>query len=143
MEAQAPAEGILLHKDWGDSQAYEIPCNCGCDDHTHNLWVEADDAGVSITIYSKLSTDFWKENVEPRYDIENELLQWYNWFWTGIWNGICTRLRLTKEIWFNGYAKYESTLCMSRQQTVNYAETLLSAMHKVEEFRKNKNVRNK
>lgn len=138
MEAQKPAEGILLHKDWGASKAYEIPCDCGCNDHTHNLWVEADECGISVTIYSTLTTDFWKENVEPNYHIDNDFLQSFNWFWTGMWNGLCTRLRLTKEIWFNGYVKYESTLCMSRQQAINYAEVLKCAVVDVEEFRKTK-----
>ena len=95
-----------------------------------------------MTIYSTLTTNFWKENVEPNYHIDNDLAQWYNWFWTGIWNGLCTRFRLTKEIWFNGDVKYESTMCMSRQQALNYAEVLTSAVKDVEEFRKeNENTR--
>jgi hypothetical protein len=136
MNPQTPAEGILLRKDWGDAKSYVVECECGCEQHTHHVWVEADEGGVSVRTYVELKTDFWTQAVEPKYDIDNDMLQWYNWFWTGLWNSLCTRLRLTKEIWFNGYAKYEGTICMSRQQATNYAETLINAVADVTEFRK-------
>lgn len=136
IKAQTPAEGIMLNKDWGDSRAYSIQCDCGGDDHQHNLWVEADDNDVTVTIYTEQKTDFWTENVAPRYDIDNKLAQWYNWFWTGLWNGLCTRLRLTKDIWIHGHCKCQSTLVLSRQAAVNYADALNKAVVDVETFRK-------
>ena len=136
MKAQTPAEGILLHRDYGDMKFYTVTCECGCDEHSHQICVEADEGGVSVQTFVELKTDFWTQAVEPKYDIDNDMLQWYNWFWTGLWNSLCTRLRLTKEIWFNGYAKYEGTICMNRQQATNYAETLINAVADVTEFRK-------
>ena len=35
-----------------------------------------------------------------------------------------------------GYVEYEATICMTKQQTLNYAKTLESAIADVEEFRK-------
>jgi hypothetical protein len=142
MEAQTPAEGILLRKSYGDAKSYVVECECGCGEHAHHVWVEADESGVTVQTFVELKTDWWSENVEKRYDIDNNLAQWYDWFWKDIWNGLVTRLRLTRDIWFHGYVKYEATLIMNQQQTLNYAETLKSAMADVEEFRKN-NVRNK
>ena len=138
MEAQTPAEGILLHRSFGDAKSYEVQCECGCGEHTHHVWIEADDSGVSVQTFVELKTDWWTENVEKRYDIDNDMLQWYDWFWKGLWNSLCTRLRLTKDIWLKGYVKYEGTICMSRQQALNYSEVLKSAVVDVEEFRKNK-----
>lgn len=137
MNPQTPAEGILLRKDFGDSKSYEVSCECGCGEHTHHVWVEADECGVSVNTYVELKTDWWTEAVEKRYDIDNEVLQEFDWFWKGLWNSLCTRVRLTKDIWLHGYAKYEGTLCMSKQQATNYAETLKQAVVDVEKFRKN------
>ena len=140
MEAQTPAEGILLHRAYGDAKSYEVQCECGCGEHTHHVWVEADDSGVSVQTFVELKTDWWTENVEKRYDIDNDMLQWYDWFWKGVWNSLCTRVRLTKDIWLHGYVKYEATICMGRQQALNYSEVLKSAVADVEEFRKNNEV---
>ena len=140
MEAQTPAEGILLHRAYGDAKSYEVQCECGCGEHTHHVWIEADDSGVSVQTFVELKTDWWTENVEKRYDIDNDMLQWYDWFWKGVWNSLCTRVRLTKDIWLHGYVKYEATICMSLQQALNYSEVLKSAVADVEEFRKNNEV---
>lgn len=135
MKAQEPAEGILLRKDWGDAKSYAVECECGCGEHTHHVWVEADDCGVTVQTFIELKTDWWTENVEKRYDIDNKALQEFDWFWKGLWNSFCTRLRLTSDIWLHGYAKYEGTICMSKQQALNYSETLKKAVKDVEEFR--------
>ncbi len=135
MEAQTPAEGILLRKSFGDSKSYEVSCECGCGEHTHHVWVEADDFEVSVQTFVEMKTNWWTESVEKRYDIDNEVLQEFDWFWKGLWNSMCTRVRLTKDIWLHGYAKYEGTLCMSKQQATNYGHTLLTAVADVEKFR--------
>jgi hypothetical protein len=114
MIAQQPAEGILKHNDWGDSKVYRVTCECGDSEHEHNVWVEADDNDISVTIYTTTKTNFWSKT------------RWYH-IWT----------LLTK-----GYIDTESTVCLKRQGALNYAETLKSAIIDVEDFRK-KNEQNK
>lgn len=138
MKAQTPAEGILKSNDWGDTKSYHIVCTCGCDDHTINLVVEADDSHVTVMHYTTQSTDFWSEAVKPRYDIDNDWLQEFDWFWKGLVNGLVLRLRLTKDIWFKGQAKFESTTIMTEQQALNYAETLKSAVADCKKIREGK-----
>ena len=111
MNAQTPAEGILKTNDWGDSKVYRIACECGDDAHNHNVWVEADDASVVVTVYTTGKTNWWSKT------------RWYH-IWT----------LLTK-----GYIDTESSVHMSRQQAFNYAHTLLSAVEDVKQFRKFKN----
>jgi hypothetical protein len=115
MTPEIPAEGILKTHDWGNSKVYRIACNCGADGHDHNVWVEADDHDITVTIYTTTKTNFWSRT------------RWYH-IWT----------LLTK-----GYIDTESTVCMTRQQSLNYAETLKSAIIDVEEFRKIRNEQNK
>jgi hypothetical protein len=115
MTAQTPAEGILLRKDYGDAKVYEVVCECGDCDHSHNVWVEAEDIGVSVTIYTQQKTKWWAMNR-----------------WKTIWK------LMTK-----GYIERESNLIMSEQQALNYANVLQSAVKDVKEFRKSKNVKNK
>jgi hypothetical protein len=110
MKAQVPAEGILKKNDWGDSKVYQIVCDCGAHGHTHHLWIEADQGEVSVQIYVDVKSPFWSMNR-------------FKQIWT----------LLTK-----GYLKHETVISMSRQQSLNYAETLKKAVKDVEEFRKPK-----
>jgi hypothetical protein len=107
MKAQTPAEGILLHKDFGDAKSYTVPCDCGDTNHTHNVWIESDECGVTVTTYTTQKTKWWELNR-----------------WQVIWT------LLTK-----GYVEYEASLIMSKQQAFNYAETLKKASNDVEIFR--------
>ena len=135
---QTPAVGILLNNDWGDSVCYTVACNCGCNEHEHSIWVEADDSGITVSTYTTQKTDWWTESIKPRYDIENAWVQNFDWTWKGLWNSLMTRIRLTTTIWFKGYVKYEASLIMSEQQALNYAEELKSAISDVQKFRSNK-----
>ena len=136
MKAQKPAEGILITHDWGDAKMYHVNCSCGNDDDSIQISVEvtADDHSVSVCHYTTQRTDYWTEAVQKRYDIDNEWLQEFDWFWKDLWNNFCTRVRLTKDIWIHGYAKYQSTTVMTEQQTLNYAETLKSAIKDCRDF---------
>jgi hypothetical protein len=107
MIVQTPAEGIMKTNDWGDSRVYRIACNCGDENHNHNMWVEADDHDITVTIYTTGKTNYWSKT------------RWYH-IWT----------LLTK-----GYIDTESTVCLTKQQALNYAETLKSAIIDVETFR--------
>jgi hypothetical protein len=114
MNYQTPAEGIMKTNDWGDSKVYRVTCECGASDHDHHVWVEADDHEVGITIYTTVKSNWWSKT------------RWYH-IWT----------LLTK-----GYVDTESSVCLTKQQAFNYANTLLSAVDDVEQFRK-KNEQNK
>lgn len=110
MKPEIPAEGILKRHSWGDTKCYQIVCNCGDSDHDHNVWIEADDHEVSVIIYTTNTTPFWSKRR-----------------WRQIW-----------ELLTQGYVKQEVAITMSEQQTLNYAETLKSAIKDVTQFRKNK-----
>jgi hypothetical protein len=110
MIVQIPAEGIMKTNDWGDSKVYRVACNCGDENHNHNMWVEADDHDINVTIYTTSKTNFWSKTC------------WYH-IWT----------LLTK-----GYIDTESTVCLTKQQALNYAETLKSAIEDLEAFRKDR-----
>ena len=107
MKIQVPAEGIMKTNDWGDSRVYRIACNCGDEDHNHNMWVEADDSDIVVTIYTTGKTNWWGKT------------RWYH-IWT----------LLTK-----GYIDTESSVHLNKQQALNYAETLKSSIEDVEQFK--------
>jgi hypothetical protein len=107
MKSQTPAEGILKKNDWGDAKMYHVVCDCGQSDHEHSLWVEADETGVSITIYVTVKSPWWSMNRFKQ-----------------LW------ILLTK-----GYLKHETVLTMNEQAAFNYAETLKSAVKDVKTFR--------
>jgi len=136
MKAQTPAEGILKTNDYGDSKWYHVVCGCGQPDHSVTVEVEADECGINVNTYATVKTDYWTESVKKRYDIDSPYLQELDWAIKDIWNGLVNRLKLTYSIWITGYVKAETTVTMSEQQALNYAETLKSAIKDVEAFKK-------
>jgi hypothetical protein len=115
MIVQVPAEGIMKTNDWGDSKVYRVACECGDENHNHNMWVEADDHNIFVTIYTTGKTNFWSKT------------RWHH-IWT----------LLTK-----GYVDTESSVHLKKQQAFNYAHTLLSAIEDVETFRNKQNDNSK
>jgi len=136
MKPQTPAEGILKTNDWGDSKWYYIVCGCGQPDHSLTVEVEAEETGINVNTYVTVKTDYWTESVKKRYDIDNPYLQECDWFFKDLWNGFISRLKLTWTVWTKGYVQCETTIAMSEQQALNYAETLKSAIQDVKDFKK-------
>jgi hypothetical protein len=108
MKAQIPAVGILKRSDYGDCKSYQIVCECHDPDHDHNVWIESEDTGVSVTTYTTQKTRVWELNR-----------------WQTIWR-LLTR----------GYVEYQASIIMTEQQALNYAETLKTAVSDVKNFRK-------
>ena len=108
MQAQQPAEGILKINDWGASKMYKAVCDCGSDDCSHTLDIEADDSHVTVTIYTQQKTNFWSVTR-----------------WQHIWN-----------LLIKGHTTFETSLVMREQTALNYAETLRRAVKDVSDLRK-------
>jgi len=136
IKAETPAEGIMKTSDFGDSKFYKVVCGCGQSDHDIDFEVEAAETGINVNTYVKSKTDHWTETFEKRYDIDDEWVQEVEWFWKDFWNGLFTRIRLTWTLWTKGYIETQSTIAMSEQQALNYAETLKSAIQDVKNFKK-------
>ena len=134
MKAQKPAEGVLMTNDWGHSKMYKITCNCGQPYHDHVVDVESDSTGVSVDIYTTLKTDYCTDTIDMRYDIENVAMQEAHWFVVGLINNTIRKLKLTWELWTTGAVTAETTIHMSEQQALNYAEVLKSAVKDVKVF---------
>lgn len=129
MKPQIPAEGITLNRDFGDSKFYSVACSCGNPDDAIDFYVEIDSDMMDVTVNTSTTqkTDYWTEKFKaPHYD--NAFINGCYKFANALW----TRLRLTKNIWLDGYVKYSSYTIMSKQQALNYAETLKTAVAEVE-----------
>jgi len=142
MKAQLPAEGILKRSDFGDTKYYQVVCGCGQEYHDHNVEVESADTGISVNIYATAKTNYWSELITKRYDIDNPYWQEIDWFWKDLVNGFWTRIKVTWEIWTTGAVKVETTTTMSKQQALNYSETLKTAIKDVEQFVKERTAKN-
>lgn len=136
MKTEVPAEGILKRGDFGDSKFYQVVCGCGQEYHDHNVEVEASDTGVNVNVYMTVKTDYWSELIEKRYDINSTWQQEFDWFWKDFVNGLIRRLKVTWELWTTGAVTAHSTIAMSEQQALNYAETLKTAIEDVKNFKK-------
>ena len=108
MTPEKPAQGILKTGKWGDSMWYHVRCNCGSDDCSHEVNVEADEAEVSVHIYVKNHTKWWDKNR-----------------WQQIW-----------QILTKGYAEMQTTIVLEEQTAINYAAALTNAVEDVKVLRK-------
>jgi hypothetical protein len=136
MKSEKPAQGIMMTGDYGNSKFYKVVCGCGQPDHDLDFEVEAEDTGVNINTFVTAKTDYWTESIKKRYDIDNPYLQELDWALKDIWNGLVTRLKLTWTVWTKGYVRCETTITMSEQQALNYADTIKSAIQDVKDFKK-------
>ena len=139
LEAQQPAEGILqMGAYWeGDtSRMFKAVCECGDDDHSHVIDIEADECGVNVIVYTTQSTKFWEGLIKERYDIESYFLQKCYWKLTAVINGLYHRTKMTWDLWVKGRLTYEVSICMTAQQSANYATALANAAKEVLENRK-------
>lgn len=105
LKAQQPAEGVLKMNCWSDTQTYKVMCSCGDDEHNHNVWIEQDNMGVVVNVYTQVCSPWWKTNR-------------FKTIWT----------LLTQ-----GYVEYETSLIMTEQQALNYAETLKTAIQDIKD----------
>lgn len=142
MKAQAPAEGILKRGDYGDSKFYQVVCSCGQEYHDHNVEVEAAETGVNVNIYMTVKTDYWSETIEKRYDIDSPWAQEVDWFLKDLVNGFVRRVKVTWELWTTGAVTAQTTIAMTEQQVLNYADTLKSAVNDVKQFKTTKAKKN-
>ncbi len=133
---QTPAEGIMKTGDFGNSKFYKVVCGCGQPDHSIDFEVESCDTGINVNTYLTTKTDYWSESLKKRYDIDSPWLQELDWTVKDIINGLITRFKLTWTVWTKGYIQCETTIAMTEQQALNYAETLKSAIKDVKNFQK-------
>jgi hypothetical protein len=107
MKPQPPAQGILLHKDYGDAKYYTVSCECYSTDCAHTVCVEAEDTGVTVTTYTTQKTKWWEFN----------------------------RFRIIWRLLTKGYVEYEATIIMNEQQALNYANVLTQSVNDVKIFK--------
>jgi hypothetical protein len=106
--AETPARGILKVNEWGSSKLYKVVCECGSHDCTHTIDIEAEDTGVTVTIYTQTRTNFWSMSR-----------------WKHIWT-----------LLVKGHVDFETNIHLSEQSALNYSETLKQAMQDVKNFKK-------
>jgi hypothetical protein len=134
MKAQQPAEGILLKRNYGDAISYKVECECGQDWHSHDVWIEAEEVGVTVHTYVALKTDYWSQAVDPAL-ADSIWAQEFFGTLVGLVNGLLRRVKLTWAVWTQGYVGYEGCVTMTAQQALNYSDSLARAVNDVTLFR--------
>lgn len=139
MQAQKPAEGIMLTRDFGDSKYYSVACTCGNDEDEIEVCVEFDEdiQEIQVTFYTTHATEWWKKIADWQiYNIKPFWLYSIVYDIQGYINGFAHRLAVTRDVWFKGYAKYYSCTYMTKQQALNFSQTLRDAIEYLEEHKK-------
>ena len=131
--AQEPAEGVALDRDFGDSVFYTVSCDCGNEDDAIQFNIEYDTELELVTMHTatKLKTDYYTEYFKECNFIHNDWLYSVNYTVMSFINGFIRRVKLTWNIWVNGYVEYNSWTLMREQVAVNYAVAILRAVKKL------------
>lgn len=134
MKKQTPALGVMKTGEYHDgSTSYRVSCSCHHPDDDINFFVERDDECEHIVVQTYLThrTPWYAHLVEwDVCKIESEWLAAIVDSAKSLVNGLHHRLKVTREVWFKGYVKYESTTILDQQQAVNYAHAILDAVEK-------------
>ena len=110
MTTQTPAQGIMLDRDYGDSRAYTIACDCHDGDHQVHMWIELngdeDTKDVEMTFYVNTTTPSWK----PGF----------------------SRIKAAWDILFKGYREDQHSLILNKQAALNVAATINTVVKELE-----------
>ena len=98
--------------------------------HQITMEVESDEYGeIMVHFYSTQSTPWWEKLAEwDTYKINNPILYFFVNSTKELINGLYHRIKITKEVWFTGRVKSESVTILTKQQALNFAETLKVAI---------------
>jgi hypothetical protein len=111
MEAQPPAQGIMLDRDYGGSKSYTIACDCTDPDHSVDMWIELegdkDCRDVTMTFFVNTTTPFWKEGF--------------------------SRIKAAWTILVHGYREDHHSLILNKQAALNVANTITTVITELEE----------
>lgn len=137
MKSQKPAEGITrMNSVDSEYPRYRVSCHCGSEDHSHDVFVEAEDDCVVVTVYTTETTDFWTNRLSHDY---NRIDHWSWRFvepYKNLVNALYRRCQLTWQLWTRGYVKYQADLVLTRQAAINYADALKNAVRDIDQSMK-------
>lgn len=140
MEPQIPAEGIMKTHDFKDSFSYRVSCTCGNPDCECEIFIEKDEDldEFIITFSTTQKTHWWKTLLSWEiHKIDNPLLYWIANTTQSFINGLYQRLKITKEVWWNGFVYYQSSTIISKQTALNLAEALKNSIQELENDKEN------
>lgn len=133
MEPQVPAAGIMLQKEFKDEIFYTVACDCGSTDCEIELSIEVDREFGHIvlnhyttqyTLPSSTPNTYFSYN-HPLFDTEYKL--------RAFGYDLYRKLKLTYELWSNGYVKTQHTAILSEQVALNYLTAVNNAIIKLKQ----------
>lgn len=110
-QAQTPAVGISIDKDFGDAKIFNVECDCSADDHAVKMWIE----------------------VQRDKDIPDVEISFYVTTWTReFWKDWPARLRAVWDILVKGVHKQEHHMLLGKQSAINFATAILDTVKDLE-----------
>lgn len=132
-QAQIPAAGILVQSDYGDSKYYRIACSCGNPDDDVQMNVESEAGTVTIHVWTTTKTDWWRRRFD---DHDNFIIHWC----LQRLNDYLNRIDVAWTALTKGYVETQSWTLMNKQEAINLANVLETAVDDVEEFEKERRI---
>jgi hypothetical protein len=131
---QTPAEGIWITKEFPNALFFNVACECGNDDDQIQFEIEIDDNQISLNMWTKQQTQWWKDPFNNNAKFKGPAWLWNINYSVRWWlNSLHHRCKVTWIVWTKGYVEYEQTTLLSKQQTLNLAYVLLNTVNKYEE----------
>jgi len=126
MTPQKPAEGVMAFKDYPDMKMFRVPCECHCDNEI-DVMVEVEDGIIQTSFDVDVKSHYWNEVWRVTY---NEL--WFIQSLKHLVNTIHHRATVMWDVLVHGYVKSHATVLLTKQQTLNFSQTLIDAVSECE-----------
>ena len=114
IKEQPAARGIMETDKFDDAIVYKVACACGDNAHEHNVWIEVDSDIKEVSV-----TVYTK--VSNKYG-----------FWKTMWDLLVL-----------GYIEMETSILMTRQQALNYANSMKTAVLELDNKNKKDHINGK
>lgn len=137
IKPEIPAAGIMKTSDYGDSKYYRISCQCGQPSDDIILNVDVDDHGITVHTWTTVKTCWWKERFNTFDSIHNPLIYTLK----RIANDAINRTTVIWQVLTKGYIEMEAWTMMDKQQALNFAHTLETAIADVDQFRNDRKTK--
>lgn len=132
-----PMAGVMKMTEYDDMKTYKIACDCGDNDHMHDLTMtlDQDDHIIETMIAFNASSERYGKKYRVMVD-DGEIVS----FFKNVYNWWQHHITMTYSLWTKGYVEVYADIILNEEFAKNYATVLQTAS---EDLSNTKNKRKK
>jgi len=120
-----PMKGVMEMQEYDDMKSYKIACDCGDNDHMHDLTMtlDQDDYVIETMISFNASSERYGKKYPVMVD-DGKIVS----FFKNVYNWWQHRITMTYTLWTKGYVEVYADIILNEEFAKNYADVLNTAV---------------